>query len=457
MTAKLLASSRFLPLFISQFLGAFNDNVFKNALVILVTYVMAEKAGLNAQLMVTLAAGLFILPFFLFSATAGQLADKYEKSLLIQRIKLAEVLLMLAAAAGFYLENVWLMMVVLFLLGGQATFFGPLKYSILPDHLKEEELIQGNALIEAGTFLAILLGTITGGLLILTEDGSVTVSALVIGMAVAGWLASRFIPPAEPAAPELRMRWNVVAETCQVIRHSRRRSDVFLSIIGISWFWFVGATFLSQFPTFAKEILHADETVVTLFLSVFSIGIGLGSLLCNRLLKGKVSGSFAAPAALGMAVFTFILYAVSLFYKEALATHLATKTPEFFLHNSFPFALPDEMMRMEEFLLFTPFSAGILASLLAIAICGGIYIVPLYAILQSRSEKSHCARVIASNNILNALFMVASAIFTLVLLAMHWQVTEVFLLMACLNLPVAVLVKRIVRSEQAKRKESGDA
>lgn len=426
----LFRTKRFLPLFVCQFFGAFNDNLFKNALVILVTYVVAEKAGFDAQLIVTLAAGLFILPFFLFSATAGQLADKYEKSALIQKIKIAEIGLMIGASSGFYFENVWILLTILFLMGTQSTFFGPLKYSLLPDHLKEEELIAGNALIETGTFLSILIGTIAGGLLILAEGGVTIVSVLIIAMAMVGWQASRFIPEALPHAPELKIRWNILAETWAIIKQCRERSDVFLSIIGISWFWFVGATFLAQFPTFAKDVLMADEQVVTLFLAIFSVGIGIGSMLCTKLLGDEVSGSFAAPAALGMALFTIALYAV---------------TPQM--------DLTDEMsLQSIGMFLQAPAQWGILVSLLLIAVSGGVYIVPLYAIMQARSDKRHTARVIAGNNIINALFMVASAVFTLVLLAMSWTVTDVFLLMGLVNIPIAYLVRQIVRIEQAKRK-----
>jgi acyl-[acyl-carrier-protein]-phospholipid O-acyltransferase/long-chain-fatty-acid--[acyl-carrier-protein] ligase len=422
-------SKRFLPLFVTQFLGAFNDNLYKNALVILITFVVAEKAHLNAQLMVTLAAGLFILPFFLFSATAGNLADKYEKSRLIRVIKLAEVLLMAVASFGLYWGNIWLLMVVLFLLGVQASFFGPLKYSILPNHLREEELISGNGMIEAGTFLAILLGTILGGLLILTEHGVLIVSLLLCIVSLIGWLVSFKIPPADAASPTLTIGWNIAAETWQVIQQSRRRSDVFLSIIGISWFWFLGAIFLSQFPNFAKEILHADEGVVTLFLAVFSVGIGIGSLLCNRLLRGKVTGGYAAPAALGMACFTLLLYG---------ATQMADIPP------------PEAALQTLTDFLRNPTEWAVIASLLLIAICGGVYIVPLYALMQARTDSHESARIIAANNVLNAFFMVLSALLTLGLLACHWSVTDVFLLTGLTNLPIAWLVHKIVRLEQKK-------
>lgn len=425
---QLFKTRRFWPLFITQFLGAFNDNVFKNALIILITYVVAAKAGMDAQVLVTLSAGLFILPFFLFSATAGQLADKHEMGRLIRYIKLAEILIMALAAIGFYLENVWLLLGVLFLMGTQSACFGPLKYSILPSHLEERELLAGNALIEAGTFLAILIGTITGGLLIMAEGGVALVSALVLAMAVLGWVVSWRIPHAGPSAPNLHVRWNFMAETWHIIRTTREQEDVFLSIIGISWFWFVGATFLAQFPTFAKEMLGGDETVVTLFLTLFSLGIGVGSMLCNALLKGEITGNLVPVGTFGMALFTVVLYVAA--------------------RNVSPSV---ELMDAVAFMA-TPLHWVVILSLLLIAIFSGIYIVPLYAIMQSRSPKSHRARVVAGNNVMNALFMVGSVGFTLGMLAIGRDVADVFLVMAALNLPITWLVRKLVREQQAKRK-----
>lgn len=424
----LLTSRRFLPLFMTQFLGAFNDNVFKNALVILITYVAADKAGMNPQILVTLAAGIFILPFFVFSATAGQLADKHEKSRLIRVIKLVEILLMVSAAIGFYTSSVWLLMLVLFLMGAQSAFFGPLKYSILPEHLYEHELIGGNALVEAGTFLAILLGTIAGGLLILADNGVLYVSLLVFVVALAGWLSSRAIPHAAPSAPALKIHWNMAAETWRIIGFARESQDVFLAIIGISWFWLVGATFLAQFPTFAKITLGGDETVVTFFLTLFSVGIGIGSLLCNRLLKGEVSGLYVPLGAMGMAVFTIVLYFASRYLQPGADGSLLT---------------------VQGFIL-NPGYWWVIGALLMIAICGGIYIVPLYAIMQARSEKSHRARVVAANNVLNALFMVVSAIATLGMFSLDFTVPDVFLTVGLVNIPVALLVRRLVRKQRAK-------
>jgi acyl-[acyl-carrier-protein]-phospholipid O-acyltransferase / long-chain-fatty-acid--[acyl-carrier-protein] ligase len=439
----LLGTRRFLPLFVTQFLGAFNDNAFKNALVILITYMAAEQAGMDPQILVTLAAGIFILPYFLLSATAGQLADKYERSRLIRMVKLAEIVLMVAASAAFILQSTGLLLVVLFLMGVQSTFFGPLKYTVLPQHLHDNELISGNAMVSAGTFLAILLGTIVGGLLIMAQlnvpllsalagdaarGGVLLVSALIIAVAVLGWLASRAIPSAPASAPELVVSWNIPRETWRIISFAREEEDVFLSIIGISWFWLVGATFLAQFPNFTKVTLGADETVVTFFLTLFSIGIGMGALLCNRLLKGIVSGIYAPIGALGMAVFTVALYWLSKDY-----------TP----------APPDQLMHMADFVADSS-NWGIIGCLLAIAISGGIYVVPLYAIMQSRSHPDHRARVIAANNVINALFMVVSALASTFMLASGFTVTDVFLAIGVVNLPVAYIVRKIVIIQRTK-------
>lgn len=442
----LLGKRRFLPLFITQFLGAFNDNAFKNALVILVTYVAAEKADMDPQILVTLAAGIFILPYFLLSATAGQLADKYERSNLIRFVKLAEIVLMVAASAAFITQSIYLLMAVLFLMGVQSTFFGPLKYTVLPQHLQDNELISGNAMVSAGTFLAILLGTIVGGLLIMAQidvpllsaaadnavrGGVLLVSALIIAVAILGWLASRAIPEAPASAPELKVSWNVPRETWRIITFAREEEDVFLSIIGISWFWLVGATFLAQFPNFTKVTLGADETVVTFFLTMFSIGIGIGSLLCNRLLKGIVSGIYAPAGALGMAVFTVGLYWVSKDYVPA---------PEDQLMNMFDFARDSG-------------NWSIIGCLLGIAMTGGVYVVPLYAIMQSRSHPDHRARVIAANNVMNSLFMVVSALASTAMLASGFSVTDVFLAIGIVNIPVAYIVRRIVTVQRAKLRE----
>ncbi len=419
--SHLLKTRRFLPLFLTQFLGAFNDNVFKNALVILITYSVAEKAGLNAQILVTLAAGIFILPFFLFSATAGQIADKYDKARLIRIIKAVEIGLMIAAGVGFYLQNVYFLLTVLFLMGTQSSFFGPLKYGILPDQLHEHELIGGNALIEAGTFVSILIGTILGGLLILAEGGITLVSGMVLAVAVLGWVSSLSIPSTKAADPDITVRYNLFTETYRIIGHIRENKVVFRSILGISWFWLFGASFLSQFPTYGKDVIGGNEQVVTLFLTVFSIGIGVGSLFCNKLLKGEIVATYVPLGVLGMTLFTVDLY---------------------FASGNGITAGGGELIGVSAFL--AEFSSWrILFDLFGISVCGGIYIVPLYSLMQSRSEAEYRSRTIAGNNVMNALFMVVSALWITWMLAKDFKdfsVTEVFLTLAVVNGLVSIYV-----------------
>ncbi len=425
---KLLSSRRFLPLFVTQFLGAFNDNVFKNALVILITYTAMGKAGLSPQIMVTLAAGIFILPFFLFSATAGQLADKWDKARLIRYVKFVEIVLMAGAAAGFYLDSVVFLLGILFLMGAQSAFFGPLKYSILPDQLYQDELIGGNALVSAGTFIAILLGTITGGLLILAEQGGVIVSTMTIGAALAGWLFSLFIPAVRPAAPDTSVSWHILDETRAIIHQVRQNTTVFRAILGVSWFWLFGATFLSQFPTFTKDVIGGNEQVVTLFLTIFSVGIGIGALLCNKLLKGKVAATYVPLGILGMTGFTIDLYFASTAVIPASNQELigALSFLESWVHWR------------------------ILFDLLAVSVSGGLYIVPLYAIVQSHAEAARRSRAIAGNNIMNALFMVVSALGISLMLAMDFTVPEVFLTIALLNGLVAIYIAGLLPYELAR-------
>jgi acyl-[acyl-carrier-protein]-phospholipid O-acyltransferase/long-chain-fatty-acid--[acyl-carrier-protein] ligase len=417
----LLKTRRFLPLFLVQFLGAFNGNVFKNALVILMTYITASRAGMNPQMLVTMAAGVFILPFFLFSATAGQLADKYEKGRLVRIIKLAEIIIMLFAAWSFYLGNIYVQLAVLFAIGTQSTFFGPLKYALLPDHLREDELMAGNGLIEAGTFLAILTGTLLGGLLILKDGGIAGISCIIIAIAFIGWWASHYIPKTVPPQPKLHINPNIFQETWRIIGYARANRDVFLSIMGISWFWLVGATFLSQFPTFTSNVIGGNEEVVTLFLIMFSVGVGVGSMLCNKLLKGEVSASYVPLGALGITLFTADIYHAS----KLLPVH------EGALIGAMQYLGNMDYLRIN-------------IDMVMIAICAGIYIVPLYAIMQSRSAPEFRARIIASNNVLNALFMVASAIASVLMFNHGFSVTEVFLSIALLNGLVAVYICKLL-------------
>lgn len=413
---QLLRERRFLPLFITQFLGAFNDNVLKNAMVILITFQGARMSSIDPALMVNACAGIFILPFFLFSATSGQLADKYEKAKLIRLVKVLEIVIMLIAAVGFWLPNLACLLTALFLMGMHSTLFGPVKYSILPQHLREEELIGGNALIESGTFLAILFGTILGGTLVgLGENGRHYASAACFTIAVLGYIASRGVPLAPPPVPGMRINWNPFTETWRNLKFAKQNRSVFLSILGISWFWFYGALFLSQFPSFAKGNLGGDESVVTLLLAIFSVGIGLGSLLCEKLSGKHIEPGLVPLGSIGLTAFAIDLY----FAAPTTAAATGLGAMQFFAQSG---------------------SWRVLADLVLIGVFGGFYCVPLYALLQTRSEASHRSRMIASNNILNALFMVVAAILAIALLAAGCSVPQLFLITAVLNAFIAAYI-----------------
>ncbi len=368
-----------------------------------------------------LAAALFILPFFLFSATAGQLADKYDKARIIRLVKLLEVVIMAIGAVGFVRGNVNCLLGALFLLGLHSTLFGPVKYSLLPQVLRQTELVGGNALVESGTSLAILLGTILGGVLIASSAGStlwVPVTGLTI--AVLGYAASRFVPPAPARAPDLPINWNPVTETARNLRFiATDNRTVFLSVLGVSWFWLYGLVFLSQFPAYAKETLGGSEYVVTLLLTVFSIGIGVGSLLCEKMSGRKVEIGLVPFGAIGLTVF---------------AVDLAFASP----HPAAGAALG-----VMEFLR-APGTAHVLVDLLLIGLFGGFYIVPLYALIQSRAAPEHQSRVIAGNNILNALFMVVGAAGCALLLGRGFTIPQLFLVVGLMNAAVALFIFLLV-------------
>lgn len=418
----LFKTKRFLPLFITQFLGAFNDNIFKNALAVLIAYRITEIGGMSPQILVMLATGIFILPFFLFSATAGQLADKYEKASFIRVTKFAEILVVALASIGFYLHNIPLLMMLLFLLGIQAAFFGPVKYAILPEQLHENELIAGNGLIEAGTFLAILLGTILSGLIILKTMGPFIISIIMCIFAISGFVSSLFVPKQFHPPRKMQINYNFMTQTFQVLRYSNENATLFLCIMGISWFWLLGSILVAEFPSFTKEILHADEHVVTFFFAIFSIGIGLGSLLCNQLLKGAINATIVPIGGLGMSIFIGDLF-------------FAAHTPQL---------ASDDLVTLPQFFL-TFQGWRITFDLLIAAIAGGIYTVPLYAILQQKSEANYRARMIASNNIMNALFMVVGAILTMLLLKVGFSVTHLFVIIASINIIVTLYIYKFNR------------
>ncbi len=411
---RLLKTRRFLPLFITQFFNAFNDNAFKNAFVVLITYKIAQTIAME-QFYLALIGGIFILPFFLFSATAGQVADKFEKTRIIRWIKFFEIVFMIIAVFGFYYQNVGLLMSTLFFLGCHSTFFGPIKYSILPEHLQKYELIGGNGLIEAGTFTAILLGQVLGGGLFGSTNGLFYISVALITVAIVGFISSLFIPQTRRGQPELQISPHIFRETAKIIRIVRQKKIIFVAVIGISWFWFVGATFLTQFPTFTKNTLVGNAHVFTLFLTVFSIGIGVGSLLCNLLLRGRISAFYVPLAILGMSIFILDIY---------LATHHLT-VPNIALLN------------IQDFLK-NSINIRILVDVFLITVCGGLYVVPLYAIMQENSIEAERSRVIAGNNIVNAFFMVISAIYIMIVTALHFSLPQLFLILAVSNLVIVL-------------------
>ncbi|MDL2264544.1 MFS transporter [Synergistaceae bacterium OttesenSCG-928-I11] len=419
----LFRSRNFMPLFATMFLGAFNDNFYKSALVILITYRLADASGIDARILVPLASGVLILPFLLFSALARQMADKYERSALIQKIKIAEIVVMSLGVVGFYTASVSLLMTVLFLMGAQSAFFGPLKYSVLPQHVAPDELLAANGLVEMGTFLAILFGTIFGGLFVLREAGILFVSLLVVGIATIGWIASRYIPPTRPIDPFLEFRFNVFRETAALINEVRPRREIFLTILGISWFYFVGGTFLSQFPLYAKNVVGADEQVATFFLAVFSIGIAVGSVACNVLLKGEVSGKYVSYAALGMSIAGVLLYFASL--RPPLSTDVPLAT-------------------IGEFLVSAP-NLAVSACLFVISFFGGLYIVPLYAIVQSRSDEAFLASATACINVTDSFFMVLSSLSVSGMLWAGVSIPGIFLLISGLTLVAAWGIRGAMR------------
>jgi MFS family permease len=418
---RLLGERRFGPLFVTQFCGAFNDNIFKNALVVLLTFHATAWTNLQAEVLNNLAAALFILPFFLFSATAGNLADKYDKARLARLTKILEIVIILIAALGFFLENLTLLLTALFLLGLQSTFFGPLKYAILPQHLATDELVGGNALVEAGTFVSILLGTLTGSLLAgLPSGGAAWISGVSLVVALAGYLASCRIPPAPAPAPDIVIKLNPFTETWHCIQFARANRSVFLSILGISWFWLYGSIFLAQFPVYTKNVLSGDSGMVALLLVAFSIGVGSGSLFCEKLSRRRLE-----PGLVPFGAFGLTLFGLDLAWASPAAAISATPLP------------------LSELLAF-PNTWRLLADLLLLGICGGLYCVPLYALVQQRSDVACRARVIAANNILNSLFMVVGAILAALLLKQDYSIPFLFAITAGVNVLVALYIFSLV-------------
>ncbi|MCL8299549.1 MFS transporter [Pseudomonas mosselii] len=416
----LLGKRRFLPFFITQSLGAFNDNLFKQSLILAILYKLSLEG--DRSIWVNLCALLFILPFFLFSALAGQFGEKFAKNRLIRAIKLAEIVIMAIGATGFVTHHLELMLVALFAMGTHSALFGPVKYSILPQALREEELVGGNGLVEMGTFLAILAGTIGAGVLMSSSQYAVLAAAGVVGTAVLGYLASRWIPRAAAAAPQMTLDWNIFKQSWLTLRLGLGQTPaVSRSIVGNSWFWFVGAIYLTQIPAYAKDWLHGDETVVTLVLTLFSVGIAVGSLLCERLSGRKVEIGLVPFGSFGLTLFGLLWWWHS---------------------GDVPVGVvPHDWLA----LLGMGQAWWIMLSIVGLGIFGGFYIVPLYALIQARTPEDQRARVIAANNILNALFMVVSAIITIVLLSLaKLSIPQLFLVVSLLNIAVNAYIFRIV-------------
>ncbi|WP_016833439.1 MFS transporter [Herbaspirillum lusitanum] len=417
---SLLGQRRFAPFFWTQFLGALNDNVFKTALLTILTYDALSWTDIDTGLLNNLIPGLFILPFFLFSATAGQLADKMEKGRLARYVKLLEIAIMGIAAYGWMTHHLWLLVVAVAGMGVHSTIFGPVKYAYLPQQLKPQELIGGNGVIEMGTFVGILLGEVIGAVLVVHKPfGLEMVAAITIGFAVLGWLASLGIPSSPAPAPDLKINWNPFSEMVRNLGFSRRNRPVFLSILGNSWFWFYGAIVLAQFPLYAKNYLHGDHSVFVLLLMVFSVGIGIGSLLCERLSGHKVEIGLVPFGAIGLSVFGLELYFASVSYTATAAVDMSG------------FVVQHGSLR-------------ILFDCAMIGVFGGLYIVPLFALIQTRCDPEHVSRTIAGMNIMNSLFMVVAALLAMVLLRSGFTIPQIFLVTAILNALVATYIFSLV-------------
>ena len=417
---SLLLQRRFAPFFWTQFLGALNDNVFKTALLTILTFDALNWTDMNIGLLNNLIPGLFILPFLLFSASAGQIADKVEKGKLARAVKLLEIFIMSVAALGWFNHQLWLLIAAVAGMGLHSTLFGPMKYAYLPQHLKTDELIGGNGIVEMGTFVGILLGEIIGALLVVHKPWGIHLVALgTIGIALLGCVVSWRIPPSPAPVPDLEMNWNPFSETIRNIRFSRQNRTVFLSLLGNSWFWFYGAIVLAQFPQYAKEYLHGDHSVFVLLLAIFSVGIGAGSLLCERLSGHKVEIGLVPFGSFGLTLFGILLYFASGHY-------VAT-------------ASVDAGQFLEQ-----QGSWLILGAIVGLGIFGGLYIVPLFALIQTRCDPTHMSRTIAGMNILNSLFMVVAALSAMVMLKSGLSIPQIFLVTACLNALVAMYIFSLV-------------
>lgn len=407
---RLLTKRRFLPLFVTQFLNAFNDNFFKMAMVVLATYTILQGGEQEEAYYNALAGAIFILPFFILSAVSGQIADSMDKTRIIRWVKSAEIAIMLVGAAGILIHSIPLMFVALFAMGVHSTFFGPIKYGILPQHLRQDEVLGGTGFVEAGTYIAILTGTIVGGIL-----PAEWAAAGVIMVAIAGRITAQFVPPAppEPDAPPLNVDWNIFRSSWRLVNSTMHVPRLFLAIIAISFFWAIGAVLAAQFPPMVKNALSGDRTVATLFTAIFSVGVAIGSIIINRILKGTVSAKYAPGSVLAMGVFVLILWWVVKGWVPVADTPTDA----------------DQLLDWWEFLMVRQ-GDYILAALLGISVTGGMFVVPLYAFLTTTVGKSETARTIAANNIVNSGAMVAGALLYAGLAAMGVSIADTLFLIA---------------------------
>lgn len=402
---------RFWPLFWTQFLGAMNDNFFKNAVVMLITYKSIEMMGLSSASLVAMAGGVFIFPFFLFSATAGQIADRYEKADIIRYTKISELIIMAIAGLGFYLDSYALLMVVLFFMGAQSAFFGPLKYGIIPNLLKEDEIVTGNAYIGGGTFLAILIGTIFGGLATTVEWANQVIGIGVIFVAFIGILTSKKVINVNNATPDIKVDYTFIKPTIDIMRLTKNNKNVFYAVLGISWFWFLGAAILSVLPALVKDVFSGDQTVGTVFLATFTVGMGLGSFICNKLSNKRVEVGMVPLAAVGMTIFLLDLFYVG---------HTWTMKSEVLVGVS-------EFLKIDN--AFRAFM-----DLFIISIFGGMFIIPQFAFIQTRAGEHEVSRIIAGNNIWNTIFMVVAAVLIMVMNGAGISIPKILGIFALINL-----------------------
>ena len=416
----LFKDRRFLPIFLVQFCGCLNDSILKNALIILITFKLANDLATPAYVLIMLANVIFILPFVLFASIAGQIADRYERTTIVKIIKFVEIGIILAAIYGFYTTNLVVLFMCIGFMGTHSTFFGPIKYSVLPDHMKKEELLGANGFVEAGTFLSILMGTMMGGFY--NINGLVVIGFTVV-IAFIGLGSSFFMPKSNNSNKEIKINPNIIKESIQMVKYASSKNKVYLAILGISWFWFIGAAIMAQIPSLTRDTLGADENVANLFLAVFSIGVGVGSFGCSYIFNNKITTKYVFIAALGISFFGIDLY---------FASHIA----------SINYA-PEQLKSISQFLSKSHYWR-ILFDLFCLAAVGGLYVVPLFAVMQYFTSPAYRSRVIAANNLINSFFMAGSTVILSLLFYMEFSIPSVILVVSVLNMVIAIHIYQLI-------------